>query len=301
MIPLVSSICYGPARICQVPRLWWKALLQACGQLDAEYPECSGGLDRQVLELLGLDRSEVLEHIHGHKPDYLSFEAWVLGRRGGDLDEEARQTWNAGIRGRVHNQHKIDDIYATLGFADDAGVTSAVVLNHLEDWHFHYEQELAGDDLAGREGAVVPLISTLDYGALGLCQVPRTWHKVVLEARGLLHEEYPGCGGGLDLRVLRDVLGLDRDQVVEYLTREQPSYLAFEAWIRQQLGGEPEAGAVREWNAYVNGREHNEDKQRDIAGTLGLAPKDCPTSAVILNHIEDWHLAHAACVAKDGP
>ena len=28
MIPLVSSLCYGPMEICQLPRLWWKVQLR---------------------------------------------------------------------------------------------------------------------------------------------------------------------------------------------------------------------------------------------------------------------------------
>ena len=92
-------------------------------------------------------------------------------------------------------------------------------------------------------GRTVPLVSTLDYGLLGVCQLPRTWHKVLLQAAGLLHGEYPGLGGGLDRRVVVDILGLDPDQVVDHLTSERPSYLRFEEWVREQLGGRDVSGA----------------------------------------------------------
>ena len=75
MIPLISSICYGPSGWCQLPRRWWKVTLKASGVLDADYPECSGGLDRQVLEKMGLDQDETLGYIHSERPDYLTFEA----------------------------------------------------------------------------------------------------------------------------------------------------------------------------------------------------------------------------------
>ena len=81
-------------------------------------------------------------------------------------------------------------------------------------------------------GRVVPLGSALDHGSLGVGQLPRTWHKVLLEAAGLLHADYPGLGGGLDQRVVVDVLGLDRDEVNDHLTTARPSYQRFEAWVR---------------------------------------------------------------------
>ena len=294
MIPLISSICYGPSGWCQLPRLWWKVTLEASGVLDDDYPECSGGLDRQVLEKMGLDQDETLAYIHSERPDYLTFEAWAGDRsetREGDMEE-----WNTHIRGRLHRQEKIDDIYATLGFGEGEDLTSAVVLNQLEDWHFFYSRDLESDALQPFGGQVIPLISTLDYGPLGACQLPRTWYKVVLETRGLLHGEYPACGGGLDARVL-SAIGLDRDATVAHLEQEQPSYLAFEAWVREALGGEPDAQGVADWNAFVRERVHNEDKRQDIHRTLGREDDGSITSAVVQNHLEDWHLAHSAVVS----
>ena len=44
MIPLVSTLCQGPLGVAQLPRLWWKNLLHQAGQLDEDYPFCSGGV-----------------------------------------------------------------------------------------------------------------------------------------------------------------------------------------------------------------------------------------------------------------
>ena len=237
MIPLISSQCYGPLEVCHLPRLWWKASLNAAGRLAEDYPECTPVLDRMVLERLGLDKEEALGHIHSARPDYLSFESWVRERTGGGPSREQVEEWNGSVRSRVHEQWKIDDIYPTLGFDGSEGITSAVVLNHLEDWQFWYARDLGGEELAAGSRRTVPLVSTLDYGLLGVCQLPRTWHKVLLQAAGLLHGEYPGLGGGLDRRVVVDVLGLDADQVVDHLTSERPSYLRFEEWVRSSSGG----------------------------------------------------------------
>ena len=153
--------------------------------------------------------------------------------------------------------------------------------------------DLGGEELPGWRGRTVPLVSTLDYGLLGVCQLPRTWHKVLLQAAGLLHREYPGLGGGLDRRVVVDVLGLDSDRVVDHLTSERPSYLEFEDWVRDQTGGRDVSGAVQEWNGFVRNRVHQADKRTDIHNNLG-GPDDgsLPQSAVVLNHVEDWHFAH---------
>ena len=36
MIPLISSLSYGPLEVLQLPRTWWKVLLRKAGLLDEE-------------------------------------------------------------------------------------------------------------------------------------------------------------------------------------------------------------------------------------------------------------------------
>lgn len=296
MIPLVSSLCYGPAGMCQLPRTWWKVSLNAAGRLDPDYPEATGGLDSMVLERLGLDKAATLGHIHANRPDYLSFEAWVVDQVGPPA-EALQAEWRTFIYERVHKQAKIDDIYGTLGLPADAGLTSALVLNHLEDWHFWYERDLSGEDVDKWQGQITPLVSNLDFGPLGVCQLPRTWHKVLLQAAGLLHSDYPGLGGGLDARVVVDVLGLDRDEVNEHLTSVRPSYRQFEAWVLQRLDGRDVTGAVDEWNQFVRTREHPAPKRADIHNNLGRRDDgSLPMSAAVLNQVEDWHFAWQALI-----
>jgi hypothetical protein len=136
-------------------------------------------------------------------------------------------------------------------------------------------------------------VSTLDRGSLGVCQLPRTWHKVLLKAAGLLHADYPGLGGGLDQRVVVDVLGLDRDEVNDHLTTARPSYQRFEAWVRERIGDRDVSESIVEWNEFVLNREHHTEKRADIHNNLGR-PDDgsLPASATVLNLVEDWHLAH---------
>ena len=133
MIPLISSICYGTIGICHLPRFWWKVLLRKSGLLDAEYPDCTNGLDRLVIEALGLDKETVLAYLRDNMPSYLEFEDWVLQQKGGALDENVVIQWNERVRTRIHNRpEKIAETYADIGFSDDIDINSAVILNSLQ-------------------------------------------------------------------------------------------------------------------------------------------------------------------------
>ena len=293
MIPLISSICYGPLGVCQLPRFWWKVLLRKAGLLDAEYPDFSGGLDRSVLEVLGLDKETTLAYLRDNMPNYLDFEDWVLQQKGGALDRDGVDEWNERVRTRVHTSPgKIAETYGDIGFGDDANIHSAVILNSLQDWQLFYKRDVKSDyaDLGGR---VVPLIATIDYGPLEVCQLPRTWLKILLKARGLLHPDYPDMTeSGLDPRVLR-ALNIEPADAVAYIREDLPAYLQFEDWVLEQNNGEIDRGPVDEWNAFLRTRIDRDQKRTEIHATIGRADDGTLTSAVVLNHIEDWHLAHA--------
>ncbi len=292
MIPLISSICYGPLEVCQLPRFWWKVLLRKASLLDEEYPDCSGGLDDSVLRVLDLDKETTLAHLRDTMPGYLDFEAWVLEQSGGSLDRDAVDGWNEVVRTRIHNRpKKIEETYGDIGFGDDVTITSAVILNSLQDWQLFYKRDHNGD-YSGLGGQVVPLIASIDYGPLEVCQLPRTWLKILLRAKSLLHPDYPDMTeSGLDPRVLK-ALNIEPAAAVAHIRETLPSYLEFEAWVLEQSGGAIDREAADEWNAFIRTRIHAGGKIADIHNTLGLENDGALTSAVILNHIEDWHFAH---------
>ncbi len=289
MIPLISSLAYGPLGACQLPRTWWKVLTRNAGILDDEYPDVSDGLDRRVLEVLGLDRETTLAYLRENMPSYLEFEAWVLEQKGDDFwgfeQQDAIVRWNAFIHARRHRSpEKIEETYTDTGLPRDAGIDSATVLNSLQDWQLFYKR-----DLSELSGNIVPLVATIDYGPLGVRQLPRTWHKILLRAKGLLHPDYPDMTeSGLDPRVLR-ALNLDIDATLNHIRENLPSYLEFEGWVLEQCGGQIPAQAVDEWNDYLCNRIHNDAKRAEIRATVGCGDI---SSAVVLNHIEDWHFAH---------
>ena len=297
MIPLISSLNYGPLGVCQLPRTWWKVLLRKAGKMDDEYPDFSGGLDRMVFEVLHLDKDITLGWLRENSSTYLDFEAWIVDQKGDAFfafeQQDAIVKWNASLRARRHTSAaKIEETYTDIGLAKDAGIDSAAVLNSLQDWQLFYRRDLKSDFASKLGGHVVPLISTLDYGPLGVRQLPRTWYKILLKARGVLHPDYPDMtGGGLDPRVLQ-ALNLDKEATLAFIRETLPSYLEFEAWVLSQCGGKLPGKAVDEWNDYLCHRIHNDAKQKDICTTVGRKDDGSLTSAIILNNIEDWHLAH---------
>ena len=203
------------------------------------------------------------------------------------------EDWNTAVRNRVHERpEKIEETYRDIGWStSEVNVNSAVILNSVQDWQLFYKRDLDGD-FSRLGNAVVPLISTLDYGRLEVCQLPRTWLKILLRARNLLHDDYPDMtAAGLDPRALA-VVGIEPDKAVDFVRTNRPSYIDFEAWILEQNGGQLDTKAVEEWNEFVRTRDHHEAKQKDIKSTLGRDDVESITSAAILNHIEDMHLAH---------
>ena len=287
MIPLVSTLCQGPLGVAQLPRLWWKNRLHQAGQLDPGYPFCSGGLDKYVLEVLRLDQDRTLQFLWDQRPSYLQFEEWVTAE--GTCDPARIERWNKALVQRPHHiPEKIDETYGDIGWSqEETTEVSAVLLNCLQDWQLFHRQVFA-PGAEGLPGPVAPTLSSIDRGPLGICQLPRTWLKTCLRARGLLHPDYPDCAeGSLDQRCLR-TLQVDEDAALAFLRGEMPAYLAFEDWVRQE--GVVEEGAVAAFNRRLLERVHIEAKQAEIHATL-QRPRTW-TSGVLLNHLEDWHFAH---------
>jgi hypothetical protein len=138
---------------------------------------------------------------------------------------------------------------------------------------------------------IVPLISSGTAGPLGVLHLPRLWLKVLLGAKGKLPEGYDQCGQGYDQMVL-DALGLNRDQVVKFLTEKFPSYPEFEKWILQQKGGKLDPAAVEKANSIVRGYNHQDNVRQSILSSAGIPDTGTIKDAVNLNNIDDWQEFH---------
>jgi len=137
IVPTISSDTTGPLGVAHLPRLWQKVVLSEKGLLSAGYDFCGQGYDQMVLDGLGLDRTETLAFLKT-VPSYFAFEKWILGKKGGKLDEQAVEKLNAAIRGYNHTDTVRKSILIAAGIADKEHFKDAVHLNNFDDWtEFH--------------------------------------------------------------------------------------------------------------------------------------------------------------------
>ena len=140
---------------------------------------------------------------------------------------------------------------------------------------------------------MIPTISSGVKGPLGVLHLPRFWSKVLMDAKGQLHEDYPACGAGFDQMVL-DGLGLDKDATLAHISDNSPTYPQFEAWVLEQSGGSLDESAVAELNAAIAGYNHDDDTRGSILGASTIDDDGSILDAVNLNNLDDWYELHAS-------
>lgn len=141
--------------------------------------------------------------------------------------------------------------------------------------------------------SIVPAISSGTEGPLGLKHLPRLWLKTLLAACGRLPEGYKATGPGFDYMILEG-LGLDPDEVREYIFAEKPSYLAFEAWIREHPDSDTSPENIAKVNQAVEERNKAPESRAKMLEENGL-PEDAPIySSIMLNNLDDWREIYIA-------
>ena len=138
---------------------------------------------------------------------------------------------------------------------------------------------------------LIPTISSGVAGPLGVLHLPRFWSKVLMDAKGVLNDDYPACGMGFDQMVL-DGLGLEREETLAYLSENTPSYPEFEKWILDKKGGSLDQGAVDTLNAAIAGYNHDDETRTSILGASGIGDDGSILDAVNLNNLDDWYEFH---------
>ena len=138
---------------------------------------------------------------------------------------------------------------------------------------------------------LIPPISSALAGPLGVLHLPRFWSKVLMDAKGVLNDDYPACGMGFDQMVL-DGLGLDKEETLAYLSGNTPSYPEFEKWMLNKKGGSLDQGAVDELNAAIAGYNHDDETRTSILGASGIGDDGSILDAVNLNNLDDWYEFH---------
>jgi hypothetical protein len=139
----------------------------------------------------------------------------------------------------------------------------------------------------------VPLISSGVAGPLGVLHLPRLWLKASLEAQGKLAAGYPGCGKGYDQMVI-DGIGMNREQVLDFIKQNKPDYAQFEAWVKKHAT-KLDKGSIEKLNAAIRGYNHDDETRKSILGANSL-PDDAAAckDAVNLNNLDDWKEFHSA-------
>jgi hypothetical protein len=140
---------------------------------------------------------------------------------------------------------------------------------------------------------IVPLIGSAEVGPLGVLHLPRLWLKVSLDAKGLLAEGYPAVGTGFDQMVL-DGLGLQKNAVVEFISKSHPTYCEFESWIEKQPGAQLDSASIGRLNEAIRGFNHDDGTVQAVLGENGLPADSGIRDAVTLNRIDDWKCFHEA-------
>ena len=140
---------------------------------------------------------------------------------------------------------------------------------------------------------LIPTISSGVAGPLGVLHLPRFWSKVLMDAKGVLNDDYPACGAGFDQMVL-DGLGLDKDETLAYINGNTPTYPEFEKWILEKKGGSLDQAAVNELNSAIKGYNHDDDTRGSILGASGIGDDGSILDAVNLNNIDDWYEFHTS-------
>lgn len=137
---------------------------------------------------------------------------------------------------------------------------------------------------------VVPLISGVTKGPLGVVHLPRLWLKLLLHSLGRLPEGYRHGVGGSD-EVVMSGLGIDAEAFIAFIARERPSYLETEAWIREHATNlTPEA--IERVNIGVLEAEMPDPRGSEWRARFGVDY----TYGWQLNQLDDWAAIHAQLI-----
>jgi Phytanoyl-CoA dioxygenase (PhyH) len=107
-IVLAAGTDTGSTGIYQLKRLWSKAV--AGPHVTNQYPDESL-LDNALIDILGIGLLPAYQFLYGQKPDFESFEKWVIANSNGNIDEKIVQQCNALFQNKTaQKKSNIDDV-----------------------------------------------------------------------------------------------------------------------------------------------------------------------------------------------
>jgi len=286
-IPLAGSMVPGPLGLAHLPRLWQKAMLQRIGVLPADYI-FGRAFDQRLMEGIGIDADAFLPFLET-LPTYLATEAWVR-RHATKLDAVAATSeLIVNLSAPAEFGAKLR---AGVGIAD-ASFTNGARLNNIDDWVSLQQYVLARR--GGPVEVIVPAISSLGTGPLGLLHLPRLWGKAIIKAGAALPEGFHSGSGPLDVQ-LAEAIGMDLAASVRYVNAELPPYLVYEQWVRANATS-LDAATLTAWNERMRTRDKPPAMAAEERAMLGITDPSIGGSA-LLNDLIDWHLWHAEIAAR---
>lgn len=230
VIPLISSYVAGPLGLMHLPRLWLKGLLHAADILAEDWGCGPGGLDKRIMDAVGIDAGAFIPWLLQTFPTYEACEAWVV-EHASALDADSIARSNGDLASAPLPRGLGPQFRRYLGIEDAVNpIEVGIMLNNLDDWmavHRYVAQWRDGLD------AIVPAISPSTSGPLGVVHLPRLWLKSILGAAAALPAGYPRVRETADWSVL-DALGIDPAASARKLG-EMPTYLQYESWVRERL------------------------------------------------------------------
>lgn len=266
VVPLISSYVAGPLGLMHLPRLWLKALLHANDLLAEDWGCGPGGLDKRIMEFVGIDATAFVPWLARTLPTYDEAEQWVRANAL-TLTPAAIAESNALLSTHGLPRGLVPEFQAYLRL--DPSVTVGIMLNNYDDW------ETVDRHVRSREGGepIVPAVSPAIVGVLGVPQLPRLWLKRTLALAHALPANYALRDEPADEAILA-ALRLSPAETFAHLAATRPNYVDFERYVRD---------AARRNAAEVPWSE-----------VVGL---DEPSIAAV--HTYDWDLLRAQVLAHE--
>lgn len=91
-----------------------------------------------------------------------------------------------------------------------------------------------------------------------------------------------------------DGLGLDRQQTLDYIKQNKPTYPQFEKWVKSQPGVKLDKANVDKLNDSIRGYNHGDDTRKGILSASQIEDNGSIKDAVNLNNLDDWQEFHQA-------